>query len=67
MTREYGTVKHPKSGDVYAVQIIDGRIAQAAGPLHHKDPTDTGSIMQAIINNPDANEDGAWLEGEVHA
>ncbi len=65
MVREYGTVKHPKSGETYAVMVIDGAIKAAAGPLHHSDPTDSGSIIQWIMNAEDAKADGEWLAAAI--
>lgn len=62
----YTTVKHPKSGEYYAVQMTEGRIEKAAGPLHHSDPINTDAIEQAIVNNLEADEDGEWLETEIN-
>lgn len=66
MASEITTVQHPTSGDIYAVRIEDGVIAEAAGPLYHSDARDVDSLTGWLANNSTtAREDGAWLQGEI--
>lgn len=64
----YTTIKHPTSGEVYAVELDDeSRIIRAAGPLHHSDPTDTGSLQDYLDNqvSEDVEMDAAWLQDAI--
>lgn len=65
----YTTIKHPRSGEVYAVEIGGSpeSVVRAAGPLHYKDPTDAESIRDYLDNQPqeDTEENGQWLQAEL--
>ena len=62
------TIRHPRSGETYAVEIYGDIVVRAAGPLHYSDPTDWASLAQAIANaGTDAEDDGAWLQSELDA
>ena len=64
----YATVKHPTSGDVYAVELDEsGAVVRAMGPLHHSDPTDTASLQDILDNQASGQteDDAAWLRGEL--
>ena len=75
----YDFVRHPRSGDVYAVEILRGtrgHITRAAGPLDVAEqremlahaPTDRREWLADYLDNADdadAREDGAWLRGEM--
>ena len=37
MCEEVTTRQHPKSGELYAVRIVDGTITEAYGPIHPRD------------------------------
>ena len=65
---EYTTHRHPTSGEIYAVELEDGDIVAAAGPLHSDDPTDEDSLF-GWISNVDidtAQLDADTLAGRVH-
>ena len=63
MTNTYTTIKHPQSGETYAVEMTeDGLILNVAGPLHHSDATDDAALSGWISNNSDTSADDAvWL------
>ena len=63
----YTTIKHPKSGETYAVEVDDlGSILGAAGPLHHSDPTDPESLAAYLANHSDtATDDARWLDDQL--
>lgn len=57
------TYKHPKSGETYAVRLVHGHIAAAAGPL----PADETDIEGFLANQTrtDLEDDAAWLRCEL--
>jgi len=60
----YGFIRHPISGEVYAIELNERRtkIIRAAGPIPHREMSNPSGW---IDNNPDAEEDGEWLEKEL--
>lgn len=53
ITRQYWA--HKKSGDEYAVEIQEGRVIGACGPLHYEDrPQDMRDFEYS-------REDGEWI------
>lgn len=59
-------MRHPKSGDLFAVEVDDdGQVVRAAGPLHHALPDDEQTLREWLDNAPDADLDGEWLAREV--
>lgn len=63
---EITVVRHPKSGELYAVRKnADGDIVQAAGPLVDGDGKDRESLEMNIDNQGYAAfDDGEWLQAE---
>lgn len=65
---DYTTIQHPRTGEVYAVEIDDdGQIARATGPLHPTDPRDPQSVEWHLDNQDEdeTREDAAWLKREL--
>ena len=61
----YQVIRHPKSGELYAVHLDGvGTILRCGGPLHHSDPTDAESIRDYLDNQDpeDTVNDALWLE-----
>ena len=61
----YQVIRHPKSGELYAVHLDGvGTILRCGGPLHHSDPTDAESIRDYLDNQDpeDVAADAPWLE-----
>lgn len=65
----YATIRHPTSGDTYAIEIDGlGEIVRASGPLHHEDPVDAVSLRDHIDHQGwQAEDDGTWLREELAA
>lgn len=64
----YTMLRHPKSGDVYAVEHNEaGTIIRAVGPLHYSDlsETDAHDMITNASNDSDARDDGDWLQAEI--
>lgn len=64
----YSIIRHPVSGEAYAVCVGEERILAAAGPIDAADwPEDAAAIADWVHNQPDdqAEEDGVWLQGEL--
>ena len=65
---DYTTIQHPRTGEVYAVEIDDdGQIVRAAGPLYWTDPRDSDSLQDIIDNQigDTARDDAVWLTREL--
>lgn len=64
----YMMIQHPRTGEIYAVEIgDDGQIARAAGPLHHSDSREPDDILAFLDNQQaeDTRQDAAWLTREL--
>lgn len=60
------TVSHPTSGETYAVEIHNGLIVRAAGPLNHGDTVDDDSIESWLSNSSESAEArGTWLQAAI--
>jgi hypothetical protein len=60
------TVSHPTSGETYAVEMHDGIIVRAAGPLPQGEAIDDRSLESWLTNNRESAEaSGAWLQAEI--
>lgn len=56
MTTEYQYWRHIESGEVWAVEIVDGTVTGACGPLYYEDRPDD------IRDFEYDREDGDWVE-----
>ena len=57
---EYQFWRHNKSGELYAVKLVEGRVVSAVGPLYYEEaqtPLDEYEYL-----DHDAVDDGAWVE-----
>lgn len=54
--------QHKRSGEVYAVEIVNGRVINACGPLHH---SEIAAAKQGDTNwDADVTEDIQQHQGE---
>ena len=75
----YGIVQHARSGEIYVAEFETNpdnqgvyHIMRAAGPFPREEVINEDrqaiwgdtQIEQALANNPDADEDGKWLDGQ---
>ena len=67
MNYTYTTLRHPKSGEDYAVALHVDTIVLAAGPLHHSDPRTAEWIANYVLNANDGAETADWLQEELNA
>jgi hypothetical protein len=58
---KYEFWRHSRSGEVYAVKVVGGKVASAVGPLSQKEMR-TVPLPDFDFANPDAVKDGAWIE-----
>ena len=66
--RTFELIQHPRSGETYVCELIDGTIKRAAGPIYYEDEPQTPDAIQDWLDNQDEGDnldDGAGLEAEL--
>lgn len=57
---EYQFWRH-KSGELFAIKLVEGRVVSAVGPLYHEEARHTPLDEFEYLDH-DAADNGAWVE-----
>jgi len=58
--KKYEFWRH-KSGELFAIKLVGGRVVSAVGPLHHEEARNT-QLDEFEYLDHDAADNGAWVE-----